>query len=88
MAGRTFDVSEIWFLVYFWKSDGRKLCILQLGFQKKDVAPKLYTIYFYHGKSDLKIWAASVIFKQNFPKYISNHPIGENSPNLVTLNKT
>jgi hypothetical protein len=30
-----------------------------------------------------KIWATSVIFKKT-PK-VNNRPIGENSPNLVTL---
>jgi hypothetical protein len=44
---------------------------------------------FYHGKSSLKLRAISVIFKK-LPK-VNNHPMGENSPNLVTLlgpNKT
>jgi hypothetical protein len=33
--------------------------------------------------STLKFWATSVIFKKLLK--VNNHPIGENSPNLVTL---
>jgi hypothetical protein len=38
----------------------------------------------YHGKSSPRICATSVIFKE-VPK-VSIHPMGENYPNLVTLN--
>jgi hypothetical protein len=38
---------------------------------------------FFGGKSGPEIWATFVIFKR-LPKE-NNHPIGENSPNLVTL---
>jgi hypothetical protein len=37
----------------------------------------------YHGKSSPKMWVTSVIFKK-LPK-VNNYPLGENSPNLVTL---
>jgi hypothetical protein len=36
------------------------------------------------GKSSTKMWATFVISKQLLK--IKNHPMGENSPNLVTLN--
>jgi hypothetical protein len=35
-------------------------------------------------KSSPIICAVSVIFTKNYPK-VSSHPMGENSPNLVTL---
>jgi hypothetical protein len=39
--------------------------------------------HFYRGKSSSIIWAISVIFTK-LPK-VKNDPMGENSPNLVTL---
>jgi hypothetical protein len=48
----------------------------------KTFFPKL-THPFFRGKNGPKIWATSVIF-QKLPKN-NNHPIGKNSPNLVTL---
>jgi hypothetical protein len=35
-------------------------------------------------KSSPNIWATSAIFKK-YPKQTTYHPLGENSPNLVTL---
>jgi hypothetical protein len=36
-------------------------------------------------KSRPKIWDMSVILKKNYPKYITNHPVGEKTRHLVTL---
>jgi hypothetical protein len=41
---------------------------------------------FNHKKIGQKMWAIFLIFK-NLPK-VNNHPLGENSPNLVTLTMT
>jgi hypothetical protein len=46
---------------------------------------KCLTYTFPGEKSSPKIWATSIFIKK-LPK-INNHPMGENSPNLVTLRK-
>jgi hypothetical protein len=53
----------------------------------KPIFDKINTFIIYTlGKSGTKIWATSVFF-QKLPK-VNNRPLGENSPNLVTLLKT
>jgi hypothetical protein len=47
------------------------------------VAQNVAQPIFLFGKSSPKICASSVI--KNYPKYVNYHPIGEYSPNLVTL---
>jgi hypothetical protein len=45
--------------------------------------PELHTLLILREKSSAKIWAAFAIFKK-LPK-VNTRPLGENSPNLVTL---
>jgi hypothetical protein len=72
-------------------------CPLSLGFclfcgmvaSRPEKSPTLVLsisiLNFYRGKKKPNTWAISVIFKK-VPK-VNNHPIGKNSPNLVTLEK-
>jgi hypothetical protein len=53
---------------------------LSTVFVKINTVPK----YIYRGKSGTKIWATSVIFKKKLLN-VNNRPMGENSPNPVTL---
>jgi hypothetical protein len=64
-------------------------CVFEKGAKIVCTQPTLclkYCITLTVEKSISKIWPTSLIYKKQ-PKVhnVNNHPIGENSPNLVTL---